>query len=85
MRPDDRAGVEAGRQLPFDLRRQSGVAGYLPVRVPFVFVLEAQADRQRLAWNDRIGRSDQFGINVFFGRRRSAAAIEPQRTLQRQW
>ncbi len=67
MRPDDRAGVETGRQLPFDLRRQSGVAGDLPIRMPLGFVLKAQAHRQRLAWNDRISRSDQFSIDMLLG------------------
>ena len=66
MGPGDRARSETGGQLPFDLSWQTGVARYLPVRVPLVFMLKAQADSERLAWNNRIGRRDQLGVDVFF-------------------
>ena len=64
-RPGDVARRDAGRQGPGQLGGQAGIAGVLPVGVPAGLMDDAQADLQRRAGRDAVGRlGDQFGAHV---------------------
>ena len=86
--PFDVAGLEAGRQRPLDRRRQSGVAGVAPVRVPLAIHFQAQSQRQRLAGDDCSALGDELGLDVvgLYGRRAhgEGARRQNQRTNQTQ-
>ena len=63
--------VRTGRQVEFQLRRQTGIAGVLPVGVPARRQPQPQADAERLAWRDRVGVRDQRGCGARAGDRRA--------------
>ena len=62
--PFDRARLDSGGQLPGERRRQTGVAGVLPVGVPILLDREAQRDGDGLAGNERGLRRDELGLDV---------------------
>lgn len=64
QRPGDLLGLEAGRQRPAQRRRQAGVAGIDPVRVPVRLVPQQEAELKRLAGHDRGVLADQLDLDV---------------------
>ena len=62
--PLDRPGLDSGRQLPIERRRQSGIAGISPVGMPALLHREAQRHHDRLAGNDRRPLRDELGLDV---------------------
>ena len=74
-RPFDRPGLDAGGQLPVERRRQPGIAGIPPVRVPALLDRQAQRDGQRLAGNERGLRGDELGLDVLGPHRRRDCAV----------
>ena len=63
-RPDDRVGLHAGRQGPFDLGRQAGFARVLPVGMPLRPDGLAQADPERLARLHRRHVGQKLGADI---------------------
>ena len=62
-RPLDRAGFPTGRQVPFDLGRDTGVARVLPVGVPAGRHFQQQPGAERLAGNNRRGVGDELCVD----------------------
>lgn len=63
-RPQDRADGDTLGQAPVDARRQPGIAGVDPVRVPRRVMPDPQADVEALAGRDRSALGDEFDGRV---------------------
>src|SRR3546814_12542900 len=70
IRPDDLAGFDAFRQLPFELGRNARVTGIAPVDVPLRIRLQTQRDPVGLTDHQRGALGDQLGLDGSWEARR---------------